>query len=202
LCNKAGRKINALPLLIFHNVALVTNRPYYTNAELFDQLMKYLYENHFKVLSYKQLGYNTQTNTFYLNESNPANLTKFYSISVTGMNGIIPKQSSAITQSNGTVVALSSNSSSYLFQPTPLINHLSVPTTSATSSASSDSSSNTGHHLHRFSASTSASVSSDSSSNRHHLHNIYGKDHPNGKSSKHGGYCSYSDYKSNLIRCT
>ncbi|MGB6528426.1 MAG: hypothetical protein WBF33_09990, partial [Candidatus Nitrosopolaris sp.] len=57
----------AVPLLIFHNVALITNRPYYTNAGLFDQLMKYLYENHFKVLTYKQLGYNTKANTFYLN---------------------------------------------------------------------------------------------------------------------------------------
>ncbi|MGA9153144.1 MAG: tetratricopeptide repeat protein, partial [Candidatus Nitrosopolaris sp.] len=31
-----------------------------------DQLMKYLYDNGFKVLTFKQLGYNTQTNTFYL----------------------------------------------------------------------------------------------------------------------------------------
>jgi peptidoglycan/xylan/chitin deacetylase (PgdA/CDA1 family) len=180
-----GGKINALPSLIFHNVALVTNRPYYTNAELFDQLMKYLYENHFRVLTYKQLEYNTQTNTFYLNESNPQNLTKFYNIDMTGMNGIVPKQYSAI-KSNTAVAPLSSNMS-YLFHPTSLINHLSVPTTSATSSAS-----------------TSASVSSDSSGNTgHHLHSIYGKDHPNGESSKHhGGYCRYSDYKSNLIRCT
>jgi hypothetical protein len=194
-------KINALPLLIFHNVALVTNRPYYTNAELFDQLMKYLYKNHFRVLTYKQLKYNTQTNTFYLNESNPANLTRFYNVDMTGMNGIVPKQYSAI-KSNTAVAPLSSNMS-YLFHPTSLINHSSVPTTS-TSSASSDSSGNTGHHLHRFSASTSASVSSDSSGNTgHHLHSSYGKDHPNGESSKHhGGYCSYSDYKSNLIRCT
>jgi len=63
--NTAG-KINAVPLLIFHNVAWFTNRPYNTNVGVFDQLMKYLYENHFKVLTYKQLGYNTQTNTFYL----------------------------------------------------------------------------------------------------------------------------------------
>ena len=62
-----SRKINAVPLIIFHNVAWINNRPYYTNAGLFDQLMKYLYENHFKVLSYKHLGYNTQANTFYLN---------------------------------------------------------------------------------------------------------------------------------------
>jgi peptidoglycan/xylan/chitin deacetylase (PgdA/CDA1 family) len=39
-----GGNINAIPLLIFHNVALITNRPYNTNAELFDQMMKYLYE--------------------------------------------------------------------------------------------------------------------------------------------------------------
>jgi hypothetical protein len=62
-----GGNINAIPLLIFHNVALITNRPYNTHAELFDRMMKYLYENHFKVLTYKQLEYNTQTNTFYLN---------------------------------------------------------------------------------------------------------------------------------------
>jgi hypothetical protein len=37
--NKDG-KINAVPLITFHNVAWITNRPYYTNAELFDQLMK------------------------------------------------------------------------------------------------------------------------------------------------------------------
>jgi hypothetical protein len=61
-----GGKINAVPLIIFHNVDLTTNHPYYTNAELFDQLMKYLYDNHFKVLTYKQLGYNPQTNIFYL----------------------------------------------------------------------------------------------------------------------------------------
>jgi peptidoglycan/xylan/chitin deacetylase (PgdA/CDA1 family) len=61
-----GGKINAVPLLVFHNVAWITNRPYNTNVGLFDQLMKYLYDNHFKVLTYKQLGYNTHTNTFYL----------------------------------------------------------------------------------------------------------------------------------------
>jgi hypothetical protein len=62
-----GGKINAVPLIIFHSVDLSMNEPYSTNAGFFDQLMKYLYENHFKVLTYKELGYNTQTNTFYLN---------------------------------------------------------------------------------------------------------------------------------------
>src|SRR5215467_6701465 len=108
-------------------------------------------------------------------QANPANLTKFYSINVTGMNGIVPKKYSAITQNNTAVAPLSSNSSSSLFYSTPLINHLSLPTNS-NSSASSGSSG-----LH---------------------HSIYGKDHFNGKNSKHhGGYCSYSDYKSNVNRC-
>jgi len=62
-----GGKLNAIPLMIFHNITFTTNRPYNTNAGLFDQLMKYLYENHFKVLTYKQLGYDTHANTFYLN---------------------------------------------------------------------------------------------------------------------------------------
>jgi hypothetical protein len=74
-------------------------------------------------------------------QANPANLTKFYSINVTGINGILPK-SSAITR-NTPVAPLSSNSSSYLFHPTPVINHLSLPTNS-NSSASSERS---GIHL-------------------------------------------------------
>jgi peptidoglycan/xylan/chitin deacetylase (PgdA/CDA1 family) len=61
-------KINAIPLITLHNVAMATNEPYYTNVGLFDRLMQYLYENHFKVLTFKQLGYNTQTSTFYLND--------------------------------------------------------------------------------------------------------------------------------------
>jgi hypothetical protein len=108
-------------------------------------------------------------------QANPANLTKFYSINVTGMNGIIPRQS-AIIRSNTSVAPLSSNSSSYLSHPTPVINHLSVPTNS----------------------SSSASIGSSGSLH----HSIYGKDHFNGKNSKHhGGYCNYSDYKSNVKRC-
>ncbi|MGA9152305.1 MAG: hypothetical protein WBZ36_17150 [Candidatus Nitrosopolaris sp.] len=60
-------------------------------------------------------------------QANPANLTKFYSINVTG---IVPKQSSAITQNNTAVAPLSSNSSSYLFHPTQVIHHLSLPSPS------------------------------------------------------------------------
>ena len=61
-------------------------------------------------------------------QANPVNLTKFYSINVTGMDGIALKQFSAITQNNTSIAPLSSNSSSSLFYQTPLINHLSLPT--------------------------------------------------------------------------
>ncbi len=61
-----GGKINAVPLITFHNVALTTDKPYYTNAGIFDRFMKYLHDNGFKVLNLKQIGYNTQSNTFYL----------------------------------------------------------------------------------------------------------------------------------------
>ena len=61
-----GGKINAVPLITFHNVDPSTNIPYRTNSALFDQLMKYLHDNGFRVLTFKQLGYNTQSNTFYL----------------------------------------------------------------------------------------------------------------------------------------
>src|SRR5215813_1324044 len=108
-------------------------------------------------------------------QANPVNLAKFYSINVTGMNQMVPKQSSAITRNNTSIAPLSSNSSSSLFYETPLINHLSLPTNS----------------------NSSASIGS---SGLHH--SIYGKDHFNGNNSKHhGGYCNYSDYKSNVNRC-
>jgi peptidoglycan/xylan/chitin deacetylase (PgdA/CDA1 family) len=61
-----GGKINAVPLITLHNVAPTTNHPYYTNAGLFDTFMKYLHDNGFKVLTLKQIGFNTPTNTFYL----------------------------------------------------------------------------------------------------------------------------------------
>ncbi|MGC2668837.1 MAG: polysaccharide deacetylase family protein [Candidatus Nitrosopolaris sp.] len=61
-----GGKVNAVPLITFHNVALTTNKPYYTNAGIFDKFMKYLHDNGFRVLNFKQVGYNTQSNTAYL----------------------------------------------------------------------------------------------------------------------------------------
>jgi peptidoglycan/xylan/chitin deacetylase (PgdA/CDA1 family) len=66
-------KINAVPVVTFHNVAQTTNKPYYTNVGLFDQLMKYLHDNGFRVLKSKQIGYDTQTSSFYLKNSPETN---------------------------------------------------------------------------------------------------------------------------------
>ena len=64
-----GCKINAIPLITFHNVALTNNHPYYTNADMFEKFMKYLHDNDFKVLTLKQIGYDTNNNIFYVKNS-------------------------------------------------------------------------------------------------------------------------------------
>jgi hypothetical protein len=145
-----------------------------TDVILFDREMKYLHDSGFDVLTVNDLGYDTKNNFLYIKPSvaqltaaNPVNLTKSSSINVTRMNGIVPKQSSAITENNTALTPLSSNGSSHLSHPMPRINHLSLPTNSKSSASSGMSGT-----------------------------------HPNAKSSKHhGGYCSYSDYKSNVKIC-
>jgi len=63
--NKGGI-INAIPLITFHDVDLAANQPYITNVSLFDQLMKYLHDNGFKVLTMANLGYDTASNSLYI----------------------------------------------------------------------------------------------------------------------------------------
>ena len=130
-------------------------------------------------------------------QANPASLTTFHSIYVTGMN--VPKQHSAITPNNATVVHVSSNTSSNLSHPRPLINHLSATMHSTMnvlkqhSGPSRDSSASSRHHYHDICAYTGSSSSSDSSaSNRHHYHDICAYvHHPHhGKSS---GYLVHYD---------
>ena len=62
----SGGVINAIPLITFHDVDLATNQPYITNVGLFDQLMKYLHDNGFKVLTMANLGYDTARSTLYM----------------------------------------------------------------------------------------------------------------------------------------
>src|SRR5215469_47765 len=79
-------------------------------------------------------------------QANPASLTTFHSIYVTGMN--VPKQHSIMTPNNATVVHVSStHTSSNLLHPRPLINHLSATMPSTTTSGPSrDSSASSRHH--------------------------------------------------------
>jgi len=59
-------KINAIPVIAFHNVGLATNKAYSTNVGLFAELMKYVHDNGFLVLSMANLGYDPKSNTFYV----------------------------------------------------------------------------------------------------------------------------------------
>ncbi len=65
--NNNGGTINAVPLVTFHNVRPVNNVPYTTNVGVFDELMKYLHDNGFRVLSMNNLGYDAKNNAFYIN---------------------------------------------------------------------------------------------------------------------------------------
>jgi hypothetical protein len=103
-------------------------------------------------------------------QASPVNLTKFYSINVTGMNGIIPKQPSAIASNNTAALPVSSNSMSYLYHLAPLVNQLPAG------------------HNHTISTSTSSSTSSDSSGDSGHHHHNTGKNHVKSRTSRHGIY--------------
>ncbi len=61
-----GRTINAVPLVTFHNVLPLGSKPYSTNVAIFDQLMKYLHDNGFRVLSMNNLVYDAKNNAFYI----------------------------------------------------------------------------------------------------------------------------------------
>jgi len=57
--------IDAIPIVIFHKAGDETG-DYVTDPRLFDKEMKYLYDNHFRVLTMRDLGYDTRTNDLYI----------------------------------------------------------------------------------------------------------------------------------------
>jgi peptidoglycan/xylan/chitin deacetylase (PgdA/CDA1 family) len=81
-----GGKINAIPLITFHNVALTNNHAYYTNAGVFDKFMKYLHDNDFKVLTLKQIGYDTNNNIFYIKNSHETRIVSITNNTATSSN--------------------------------------------------------------------------------------------------------------------
>jgi peptidoglycan/xylan/chitin deacetylase (PgdA/CDA1 family) len=68
--NKNG-VINAIPIVIYHNLVTyadvsLSKDAADTTVDLFDQEMKYLHDNGFKVVTLNQLGYDTMNNVLYL----------------------------------------------------------------------------------------------------------------------------------------
>jgi hypothetical protein len=69
--NKNGI-INAIPIVIYHNIVNLPDVTFSkdaadTTVNLFDQEMKYLHDNGFRVLTMANLGYDTNTNSLYIN---------------------------------------------------------------------------------------------------------------------------------------
>src|ERR687888_2528019 len=63
--NNKGGQINAIPIITYHNIvngpAAYENPPITTDIGLFEQEMKYLHDNTFRVLSLKDIGYDQNT---------------------------------------------------------------------------------------------------------------------------------------------
>lgn len=81
-----GGKINAIPLITFHNVGVTTNQTYYTNAGMFDKFMKYIHDNDFKVLTLKQIGYDTNNNIFHIKNSSETRIVSITNDTITSSN--------------------------------------------------------------------------------------------------------------------
>jgi hypothetical protein len=65
-------KINAIPVIVYHNITSslqdysIPSHAATTTLDLFAQEMKYLYDNGFKVFLLNQLGYDPNSNVFYI----------------------------------------------------------------------------------------------------------------------------------------
>jgi hypothetical protein len=65
-------KINAIPIIVYHDITTslldytIPSHAATTTLNLFAQEMKYLHDNGFKVLLLNQLGYDPNSNVFYI----------------------------------------------------------------------------------------------------------------------------------------
>ncbi|MFZ0512236.1 MAG: polysaccharide deacetylase family protein [Candidatus Nitrosopolaris sp.] len=78
--NKGGT-INAFPIITYHNLTysnqVYNELPSSIMVPLFAQMMKYLHDNGFKVLTMNQLGYDIRNNVFYIkNVPSPTSATR------------------------------------------------------------------------------------------------------------------------------
>ena len=66
--------LNAIPIIVYHDITTslqdytIPNHAVSTTLDLFDQEMKYLHDNGFRVLLLNQLDYNPNNNVFYIKE--------------------------------------------------------------------------------------------------------------------------------------
>lgn len=99
-------KINAIPIIVYHNLTNsiqdygVPSHASSTTLDLFAQEMKYLHDNGFKVLTLKQLGYDTMNNIFYIK-----NIPSFSYGNTTNHASTIPKNSSSYTSNTNSSIA-------------------------------------------------------------------------------------------------
>ena len=76
--------INAIPIVVYHNVDYKNNSsdisPRWLDStidvNLFDSEMKYLYDNEFQVLTMSDLGYNQTSNKLYIKNNADDNFDK------------------------------------------------------------------------------------------------------------------------------
>jgi hypothetical protein len=65
-------KINVIPIIVYHNITnsirdyTIPSHASSTTLDLFAQEMKYLHNNGFKVLLLNELGYDPNSNVFYI----------------------------------------------------------------------------------------------------------------------------------------
>ncbi|CAN5437919.1 hypothetical protein BH18THE1_BH18THE1_01660 [soil metagenome] len=72
--NKDGI-INAIPIIIYHRAGDKEAINYNTDLELFEKEMKYLHDNNFRVITMKDLGYETKTDYLYVKSPNIPRVT-------------------------------------------------------------------------------------------------------------------------------
>ena len=79
--NKDG-KIKAIPIIIYHRAGDDDAINYNTDVNLFKKEMKYLHDNNFRVITMKDLGFDTKSNYLYIkSQSVPLN-SEMASISI------------------------------------------------------------------------------------------------------------------------
>ncbi|HYA81818.1 MAG TPA: hypothetical protein VEH06_00015 [Candidatus Bathyarchaeia archaeon] len=70
--HNSNGKVNAIPILVYHNITnsigdyAIPSHASSTTLDLLTQEMKYLHDNGFRVLLLNQLGYDPNSNVFYV----------------------------------------------------------------------------------------------------------------------------------------